>query len=97
MGVKIYTIADCDGKAGNLLDSGSFQRFDPDKQNNEGWTALMYAANYGHENIARLLVENKASLSMTNQAGYTALYYAQQAQREELAQYLLANGAKPLY
>jgi len=57
----------------------------------------MSAANYGFHNIARLLVANKASLSMTTQAGYTALYYAQQAQKAALAQYLLAHGAKPLY
>ncbi|MBP5534326.1 MAG: ankyrin repeat domain-containing protein [Alphaproteobacteria bacterium] len=47
-----------------------------DDKNNQGWTALHYAAYYKHENMVQYLIDNHAGLNMRTQNGKTALQYA---------------------
>jgi len=56
-----------------------------------GMTALMYAAQGGHFQVAKLLVENGADVN--KQDGMTALMYAAQRGRFEVAKLLVENGA----
>jgi len=49
---------------------------DVNKVNVSGWTALMYAANYGHYNIIRLLLRHNASVDQRDWQGRTALMLA---------------------
>ncbi|CAG2106272.1 unnamed protein product, partial [Medioppia subpectinata] len=44
--------------------------------NKSGWTALMYAANYGHFNIIRLLVRHNVNVNFQDSIGRTALMMA---------------------
>ena len=44
-------------------------------QSSEGWTALMAACNFGHEQVARALLENGADRNMAV-SGWTALMFA---------------------
>ena len=54
---------------------------DLEAQQNEGWTALMYSAQNGHEQVARALLEAGADRSkeVTGYAGWTALKLAERA------------------
>lgn len=58
-----------------------------------GSTPLIIAALYGRPDVARLLVENGASLDATNKDGSTALITAAFFCRTETVAYLLDQGA----
>lgn len=47
-----------------------------DRTNLYGWTPLMQAARYGHENVALQLLHNKAKINATTTLGVTALTLA---------------------
>ncbi len=49
------------------VNSGSFGRLE-----NSGWRALMFVAHNGHNEIAKLLLENKADLNHKDKDGNTA-------------------------
>ena len=50
---------------------------DVNDKNFNGYTALMYAVCYGHNSIAKLLLEQpKVKVNEKNNPGWTALHYA---------------------
>lgn len=49
---------------------------DINARDNEGRTALMYAASHGYEEIVKLLIENGTDISIRNNMGETAMKYA---------------------
>lgn len=61
-------------------------------QNQEGWTALMYAAKYGHEKILTLL---KMEEGLYDNEGYTALHHAIDSHQEGCIRQLLTELAVP--
>jgi ankyrin repeat protein len=62
-------------------------------QNNAGVTALMLAAQNGHEQVARDLLKAGAAVGAQNNAGFTALMIAAQNGHEQVALILLKAGA----
>ena len=64
-----------------------------DSPDEAGWTALMHAANAGHETIVRLLLDAGASVHLENDAQATALHLAAEHGRTEAARLLLEAGA----
>jgi len=72
-----------------------------------GWTALMYAADAGHDGVVGLLLDAGGSPHLKNAAQVTPLHLAAQRGRTRVAQRLLeagvdfaardANGRTPLY
>ncbi|XP_041937801.1 ankyrin repeat and SAM domain-containing protein 3 [Alosa sapidissima] len=67
---------------------------DLDRKNLGGWTALMYAAYIGHDNIARLLLENGVSVNAATSKGLTPLMLAASCGNESIAHFLLQGGAE---
>jgi ankyrin repeat protein len=55
----------------------------------------MYAAFYGHDDAARLLISFGAKVNLRNLSGMTAVHWCSQPGRESTLQLLLAHGAKP--
>jgi len=49
---------------------------DPNIQDNEGKTALMWAIRYGRSFVARFIIKNKANITIKDNGGKTALDYA---------------------
>ena len=64
-----------------------------DSTDEAGWTALMHAANAGHDAVVRLLLDAGASVHLKNDAQDTALHLAAQQGRPEAARLLLEAGA----
>ena len=64
-------------------------------QYNAGWTALMLAAQNGHEQVARVLLEAGAVVGAqeNDDAGLTALMHAAENGHEQIARVLLEAGA----
>ena len=59
-----------------------------------GQTALMIAAELGHTEIARLLVEQGANIHpVSNYYGYTALLWAARGGHADILRLLIAHGA----
>eukprot|EP00640_Fibrocapsa_japonica_P004363 CAMPEP_0113943038 /NCGR_PEP_ID=MMETSP1339-20121228/17019_1 /TAXON_ID=94617 /ORGANISM="Fibrocapsa japonica" /LENGTH=228 /DNA_ID=CAMNT_0000947773 /DNA_START=60 /DNA_END=746 /DNA_ORIENTATION=- /assembly_acc=CAM_ASM_000762 len=74
----------------NFLHSGG----NPDKVDEEGWTALQRAARAGHLAVVRVLVQGGADLNLRNPAGWTALMYAAANGSQSIVSFLLKHGAK---
>ncbi len=82
-----------------LLDRGA----NPDIQNNQGYTALMYVASRPYKgyyigcdvaySTAKLLLENGANPNIQNNEGYTALMYAAIMNHEDIRELLIHKGA----
>ena len=64
-----------------------------DSTDEAGWTALMFAANAGHDAVVRLLLNAGASVHLENGAQDTALHLAAERGRTETARLLLEAGA----
>jgi len=62
-------------------------------QNNDGWTALHYAAEKGHLEVVNLLLSHKANTSEEDNSGSTALHYAGYYGHLEVVNCLLSHGA----
>lgn len=65
----------------------------PDSQDTEGWTALMYATRSEDPHVLMLLLKAKANLDLTNREGETALIVAVKRGNVESARQLLMAGA----
>ncbi|MYF91070.1 MAG: hypothetical protein F4184_02735, partial [Gemmatimonadetes bacterium] len=81
-----------------LLDNGA--DIDINKQNNNGWTALMFSADFrgsdgpGGIEVARLLLDNGADVNAQDNTGRTALSFAKKSPlRQRLIDLLEAAGA----
>ncbi|KAI0384065.1 hypothetical protein F5Y04DRAFT_278062 [Hypomontagnella monticulosa] len=72
-----------------LIDFG----IDVDAKDKEGRSPLYYAAYYGNLRVAKLLIDKKAKLNVTNQDGETALVAACKKHHEEVVLYLIKKGA----
>ena len=59
----------------------------------DGWTALMYACEHGHEVCVRSLLEAAAEVDKTEEDGWTALMLAAQNGHDLCARSLLEAGA----
>ena len=64
-----------------------------DSTDEAGWTALMHAADAGHDPVVRLLLDGGASVHLENDAQDTALHLAVQRGRTQTARLLLEAGA----
>eukprot|EP00438_Fugacium_kawagutii_P032404 Skav234907 [mRNA] locus=scaffold840:800366:802544:+ [translate_table: standard] len=62
-------------------------------KDNNGFTALMFAARGGHEAVARLLLEHDADVGSATTKNETALMFAAQGGHEAVARLLLDHGA----
>mgnify|MGYP001191196328 CR=1 FL=1 len=60
----------------------------------DGWTALMYAAKGGHEEACRLLLKKGAEVDALNNEKQTALIIAMENGYVETCKFLLENGAE---
>ncbi|GIY29204.1 oxysterol-binding protein-related protein 1 [Caerostris extrusa] len=60
---------------------------------NHDWTPLHHASYFGHEKIARLLIELGADINVVNDTGDTPLHKAAYTSREEIVLLLLSNNA----
>ena len=65
------------------------------KDSNTGTTALMYAAQHGHEAVVQALLAKKANPDAKNSKGNTALMRAAQRGHAAVVEALLAKGADP--
>ena len=74
---------------GVLLDRGAKL----DKTDNDGWTALMWAAWSGLEKVAEVLLERGAGTGFADRQGNTALIIAAQRGQAGIVKLLLARGA----
>ena len=64
-----------------------------DSTDDTGWTALMRAADAGHDAVVRLLLDAGARVDLENDAQNTALHLAVQRGRTEAVRLLLEAGA----
>ncbi len=62
-------------------------------KDNDGWTALMWAARNGHTEIAELLLKHGAEVNAKNNDGETAFIYAVLRVNVDVAELLLRQGA----
>ena len=62
-------------------------------QNKDGWTALMFAIDKGHSNVAQSLIDKGAGLDIQNKEGYTALMFAIDKGHSDVARSLIDEGA----
>ena len=76
-----------------LLDAGA----DPNRKNDLGRTALMFASSYGYTDIVSQLLDHKANPDIVppDETGWTALITAACAGHTDTVQLLLARGADP--
>lgn len=65
----------------------------PDAQDEDGWTALMYAARTDNPNMLVLLIKANVDLNLVNHDGETALIIAARHANVEAARQLLMAGA----
>lgn len=66
---------------------------EPNVCNEQGLTALMYAAQYGHLSIVEALLEAKADPNVVDLKGSTALMYAATLHRTKIITLLIKQGA----
>ena len=59
-------------KIKKILDDGA----EINLQNNKGYTALIYASNFGREDVVKLLLERGADKNIATANGKDALYFA---------------------
>jgi len=72
-----------------LLDNGA----DLSNTAEQGWTALHWAAQEGHEPVTRLLLDRGANVSATDEQGCTALHLTAKEGREPVTRLLLDREA----
>jgi ankyrin repeat protein len=70
------------------------KQVDMEIQDNDGWTALMWAARNGHEGVVQRLLENQVDMEKQDNDGWTALMRAAWKGHEGVVQMLQAVGMK---
>lgn len=63
-----------------------------DAVDDEGRTALMYAAMQGHSDIVDVLLENGADPTISDKSGWSAIFYCALYNREKILEKLLKDG-----
>jgi uncharacterized protein len=91
--VSIYQAA-LDGNLNQVLEMLQ-EGFDVNKTDQDGRTALMYAAFNGYAEIVKILLEKKAIVDMRDQGGKTALMFAASGPFPETVRLLLDHQANP--
>jgi uncharacterized protein len=86
----VAVLRDDAAKAKNLLDAGA----DIEAKDEEGKTALIWAANEGYTETCAFLLEKGANVNAKNCNGCTALMYAANEGYAETCALLLEKGAK---
>jgi ankyrin repeat protein len=66
---------------------------DIDIQDDDGFTALMYACDKNNIEIVKLLIENGSAINIQNNDGFTALMYACEKDNIEIVKLLIENDA----
>jgi len=61
-------------------------------QANDGWTALIYAAHYGHREICEMLISEGCDVDIQNSIGNTALRFAAWFGHKEICEMILSKG-----
>ena len=61
-------------------------------QDSDGWTPLMYAADYGYLEIAKSLVEKGADVKVHDKDGLTAAAEARKENHPDVARFLEGQG-----
>jgi ankyrin repeat protein len=79
------------GKVSSYLKKG----VDVNAKNNLKWTALSYAAKFGHLDIVNLLLKHEAKIDYRNNTGFTPLMISYMNNQESIFKYLIDNGADP--
>lgn len=77
-------------RVAELINKGA----DINAKDNDGKTALIYAADKGHTEIATLLIDKGANVNAKSNGGKTALMLARAIGHEDIVQLLKAHGAK---
>ncbi|KAJ3049624.1 hypothetical protein HK097_009396 [Rhizophlyctis rosea] len=73
---------------------GSYKEWiDMDGRDEDGTTALIYAACFGHAHVAHVLLENGAKVDEKDKHGWTALMWACSNNYDEMAKLLIQFGA----
>ena len=65
-----------------------------DKQNNKGYSALMWASEYGHKEVAELLLDKGAQVDLPSANGSTSMIMASRKGHKEVVELLFDRGAK---
>ena len=84
-------------RTGNLKAVKALLAYEPDlnrQENRRGQTALMWAIEQGHPQVAKLLIERGADVNARSKNGFTPLLFAAQQNDLDSVQVLLAAGAK---
>ena len=61
---------------------------------NKGFTSLMVASSFGHDQVVQHLLASGADIHAVNNDGCTSLVAASQAGHDQVVQCLLSDGAK---
>jgi ankyrin repeat protein len=64
-----------------------------DHKDNRSWDALMYAAQNGHLEVVRVLLDRGCNVNHAALTGFTALMTAAKSDHLSVAQMLIENGA----
>ncbi|KXS16534.1 hypothetical protein M427DRAFT_134136 [Gonapodya prolifera JEL478] len=81
----------------HILTTNNLKKYlDLNAKDEQGSTALIYAAASGHEQIVHTLLSAGASVDVTDKAGWTALSWSSTNNFSSISTMLLENGAKPL-
>ncbi|KEF59780.1 uncharacterized protein A1O9_04628 [Exophiala aquamarina CBS 119918] len=75
-----------------LLDQGA----DPNYRDRNGWSAIHWAAEEGHEDIVHLLLKGGADVNAVSSYGTSPLHCAANGGRKNIVRVLLQYGADPL-
>ena len=84
-------------RTGNLEAVKALLAYEPDlnlQENRRGQTALMWAIEQGHPQVAKLLIERGADVNARSKNGFTPLLFAAQQNDLDSVRTLLAEGAK---
>lgn len=79
-------------KVGNMLKNVR-SYLDPDQQDEDGTTPLIYATCFGHVDVAFLLLEAGAQVDAQDRYGWSPLMWATNNNHEKIVQMLLDKGA----
>ncbi|OTA62830.1 ankyrin, partial [Hypoxylon sp. EC38] len=90
-----FAAAGSPGESEELVKLLLSRNADFDLPDNDGWTALTYAAQAGNERVVRRLLDKGSNPNATNGAINTPLDMAVLSNSEQIVEWLLKRGADP--